>query len=132
MAILNEWAIMGPNHYMLVVGALFLVAGISMLIAALNKCDRFGEISFAIVISVALTFGGGWLLRNWENPDFEIPTGKKYIEATFANGSPTAAILQKYNVLDVDEDGKVYLLREKDGVKDEKRAKVRIYEEETE
>ena len=130
MAILNEWAIMGPNHYMLVVGALFLVAGISMSIAALNKCDRFGEISFAIVISVALTFGGSWLLRNWSNPDFEIPTGKKYIEATFANGSPTAAILEKYDV--IGREGKVWYLVTKDGVKDEKRAKVRIYEEEAE
>lgn len=129
MAILNEWAIMGPNYLMLVLGIIGAICGFVMfyvsteVISTYRVCLRSFVFVLAMVligISIPTTF-------IYDSPEFEIPSGKKYIEATFANGAPTAAILQKYDVIDMD--GKVYTLREKDGVKDEKRAKVRIGEE---
>ena len=125
MAILNEWAIMGPNHPMLVLGVILLCIGISMSFAIMSNCERFGQTFFGIAIAMMLIFGGSRCVMHWNDPDHQIPTGKSYIEATFANGAPTAAVLQKYDVIDTD--GKVYLLREKDGV-EEDRPKVRIGE----
>ena len=130
MAILNEYAIMGPNYWMLVFSIIGIVCAGLLYYSIFADHDSLYKsfistiIEFIVAISIASMSIVGIFV--YDTPQFEIPTGKKYIEATFAKGSPTAAILQKYDVIDVDEDGKVYLLKEKDGVKDEKRPKVRI------
>ena len=130
MAILNEWAVMGPNYLMLILGIFIILGGLSLGYAAIYNSSGCLTMFVGVVLAlimIILGFGG---VHYHNEPNFQIPTGKKYIEATFANGSPTAAILEKYDVIDTD--GKVYTLREKDGVKDEKRPKVTIYKEEVE
>lgn len=128
MAILNEWAIMGPNYPMLVLGVILVCTGVSMSFALMSSAEKFGRTLFGLAVVLLFVFGGSYCVRNWDNQEFQIPTGKKYIEATFAKGAPTAAVLQKYDVIDTD--GKVYLLREKDDYKEEKRPMVRIKEAE--
>ena len=129
MAILNEYAIMGPNYFMIVLGIIGVICGIVMVyisaefISTTRVLLRF----FVFILSFVIIGISSPAILMYDDPELEIPTGKKYIEATFAKGAPTAAILKKYDVIDVD--GNVYTLREKDGIKDEKRAKVKIGEE---
>lgn len=129
MAILNEWAIMGPNYLMLGISIVALITSALVFYLIVTHENLNALLIFVSVVMIPVLFVVGLAgIVLYDEPEFEIPTGKKYIEATFANGAPTAAILQKYDVIDTD--GKAYLLREKDGVKDEKRPKVRIGEEE--
>lgn len=129
MAILNEWAVMGPNYTLLKISILCLIGAAVMFGSIIfDEKSRYfiSYIIIAFIVATASLFVGVLGISFYDDPEHFVPTGKSYIEATFANGAPTAAVLQKYDVIDTD--GKVYTLREKDDYKEEKRAKVRIGE----
>lgn len=133
MAILNEYAVMGPNYWMLIGGIASILGFLALLIFIIinDEVALTAKGAFLVVVVMLACFLFGWFnLVLFNDPGFERPTGKTQIEATFANGEIPSYYLKQYDVIDVYEDG-VYLLQKKDGVK-ESRPKVRIYEERAE
>ena len=130
MAILNEYAVMGPNYWMLIVSiaSLLCFAGLLAFIIMNDDIALTAKGTVLIFMIMLACFISGWFnLLLFNDPGFERPTGKTQIEAKFANGEIPNAYLKQYDVIDVYEDG-VYLLQEKEGVKKD-RPKVRIAEE---
>lgn len=127
MAILNERVIMGPNYWMLILGIFIILGGLSLGYAAIYNSSGCLTMFVGVVLALVMIIFGFSGVRYHNKPNFQIPTGKKYIEATFAKGEIPAVYLKKYDVIDVNDN--VYLLEEKDGVKEVNRPKVRIGEE---
>lgn len=128
MAILNEWAIMGPNYFMLVIGIIGVICGFVLVYVASEMVSTNCVFTRALSFALALILIGLCIpcMFIYDDEEFQIKTDKSYIEATFANGEIPAVYLKKYNVIDVNDN--VYLLEKKDGVKDDNRPRVRIGE----
>ena len=128
MAILNEYAIMGPNYFMLVIGIIGVICGLVMLYLSSEVIgtSRAFLRSFVFILSFVIIGISSYNIVAYDDPEFQIRTGKTQIEATFANGEIPAVYLKKYNVIDVDDN--VYLLEEKDGVKEDNRPIVKLGE----
>lgn len=126
MAILNETAIMTTvNWYMIVLGVFAICGGIGLsYVAKITK--SMWVFSFSFFVAIVLAISGVASIATCNRPEVQMHTGKVTIEATFAKGEPSAYILEKYDV--IGRDGKVWTLRTKPGVKEEKRAEVYIQE----
>lgn len=113
MAILNEIPIMSEfNIWMIIAGLIAIVIGAIILLPVIRFDDISGtKIFFCLIIGIALV-GMGLTSIVWcKDPDFQLVTNKKYIEATFANGEIPAAYLKKYNV--INQRDNLYVLEEK-------------------
>lgn len=114
MAVLNEYPIMTTtNIFMIIAGIAFIIGGFAFLILSTKSRSCLGFVTtFSLGITVLIV--GAACLYNCQNPSVQYPTGKKLIEAKFANGEMPACYEDDYNVIDI-YNGGVYLLAPKDG-----------------
>lgn len=113
MAILNEIPIMSEfNIWMLIGGLIAIVIGAIILLPVLRFDDISGtRIFICLTLGIMLVGAGLTSIVLHKDPDFQLVTNKKYIEATFVNGEIPAAYLKKYNV--IDQRDNLYVLEEK-------------------